>query len=335
MSTHSGPSPTAPTSAVRNTVGKGKEISQGNLNRPASDAALREYCDKHYNQLLPILAEKMHQEKVQQEKLKAVKARRNFEEVSQHSESGTPSRRRDLRKRLGSKRIRIVSESPEPRRGQSESPRKRDPERKTVFKRLEKGVFHRLGDKEKSMSAYSNDSRHQSYHISRKDTESCYQSSRSRGTEPASKKHHNKRASSRRTEALSESEDNVGGHWKSRSKKQRSNIEDGDLSQPWVCEETGPFTPRIRYFDLSKRTRMPSHVKTYDGSEDPKDHLKSEKKHFRHGNSRRLDISKISRKEVLKISKGWSEDKTYSLFSQNLQKRFWPWKKENLKFHLQ
>nr|GEZ24312.1 reverse transcriptase domain-containing protein [Tanacetum cinerariifolium] len=54
--------------------------------------------DKHYNQLLPILAEKMHQEKLQQEKLKAVKARLNFKEVSQHPESGTPSRRRDLKK---------------------------------------------------------------------------------------------------------------------------------------------------------------------------------------------------------------------------------------------
>nr|GEW30041.1 hypothetical protein [Tanacetum cinerariifolium] len=51
-------------------------------------------------------------------------------------------------------------------------------------------------------------------------------------------------------------------------------IEDDDLSQPWVCEETDPFTPRIRYFDLPKRTRMPSHFKTYDGSEDPEDHLK-------------------------------------------------------------
>ncbi|GJW15046.1 hypothetical protein Tco_0019179 [Tanacetum coccineum] len=162
MGTRSGPSPIAPTSAVRNTVGQGKEISQGNLNRPASDAALWKYCDKHYNQLLPILAKKMHQEKVQQEKLKAVKARLNFEEVSQHSESGTPSRRRDLRKRLGSRRIRNVSGSPEPRRGRSESPRKRDPERKTVFKRLDKGVFHRLGDKGKSISAYSNDSRRQS-----------------------------------------------------------------------------------------------------------------------------------------------------------------------------
>ncbi|GKA02711.1 hypothetical protein Tco_0675492, partial [Tanacetum coccineum] len=142
----------------------------------------------------------------------------------------------DLRKRLGSKHIRSVSGSPEPRRGRFESPRKRGPKRETVFKRLEKGVFHRLGDKEKSMSAYSNDSRHQSYHNSRRDTESCYQSSYSRRTEPASKKHHSRRASSRRTEVLSESEDSAGGHWKSRSKKQRSSIEDDDLSQPWTCE---------------------------------------------------------------------------------------------------
>ncbi|GJW48298.1 reverse transcriptase domain-containing protein [Tanacetum coccineum] len=161
----------------------------------------------------------------------------------EHSESGTPSRRRDLRKRLGSRRVRSVSGSPEPRHDRPESPRKKDPERKTVFKRLKKGVFHRLGDKGKSMSAYSNDSRRQS-------------------------------VSSHMTEALSESEGSAEGHWKSRSKKQRSSIDDDDLSQPWVCEETNPFTPRIRYFDLPKRTRMPSHVKTYDESEDPEDHLK-------------------------------------------------------------
>ncbi|GKD04759.1 hypothetical protein Tco_1179733 [Tanacetum coccineum] len=82
MSTHSGRYPTTPTSAMRNTIGREKEMLQGNLNGPATDTALREYCDKHYNQLLPILAEKMHQEKVQQEKLKAVKARLNFEVVS-------------------------------------------------------------------------------------------------------------------------------------------------------------------------------------------------------------------------------------------------------------
>ncbi|GJX79071.1 hypothetical protein Tco_0327220 [Tanacetum coccineum] len=141
-----------------------------------------------------------------------------------------------------------------------------------VFKRLEKVVFYKLGDKGKSISTYSNDSRRRSYHSSRKDTESCYQSSHSRKTEFASKKRHNKRASSRRMEALSESDGSAGGHWKSKPKRQKSNIED-DLSQPWVYEETNPFTPWIRYFDFPK-TRMPSYIKTYDGSEDPEDHLK-------------------------------------------------------------
>nr|GEU85362.1 reverse transcriptase domain-containing protein [Tanacetum cinerariifolium] len=74
-------------------------------------------------------------------------------------------------------------------------------------------------------------------------------------------------------EALSEGEDSAGGHWKSRSKRQKSSVGEEDLSQPWVCEEIDPFTLRIHYFDFLK-TRMPSHIKTYDGNEDPKDHLK-------------------------------------------------------------
>ncbi|GJZ60903.1 reverse transcriptase domain-containing protein [Tanacetum coccineum] len=274
MSAHSGPFPTAHTSAVRNTGGKEKETSQRDPNGPASDAALREFCDKNYNQLLPILAKKMHQEKVQQEKLKAVKARLNFEEISQYVESGTPSRSKDIKKRLGPKAVRSVSGSPEPRRGRSESPRKRDPERKMMFKRIKNGVFRRLGDKEKGMSAYSNYSRRQSHYSSRGDTESYYQSSCSRGTELLFKRHHNRRTSSTKGGKLSESEDSAGGHWKSKSKKQKLSIEDDDLSQPWICEGTDPFTPRIRYFDLPKRTRMSSHVKTSDGNEDPKDHLK-------------------------------------------------------------
>nr|GEW93417.1 reverse transcriptase domain-containing protein [Tanacetum cinerariifolium] len=129
--------------------------------------------------------------------------------------------------------------NPEPRRGRSESPRKKDSERRTMFKTLKKGVFHMLGDKRKSMSAYSNDLRRRSYHISRGDTESCYQSSRSRETEFAFEKRHNKRASSRRMDPLS----------------------------------GNPFTPRIRYFDFPE-TRMPSHIKTYNRSEDPEYHLK-------------------------------------------------------------
>ncbi|GJV47561.1 reverse transcriptase domain-containing protein [Tanacetum coccineum] len=259
-----------PTSVVRNTLGK--EPVPQDPDRPISDEALQEYCDRNYHQIIPIIAEKVHQEKAQQEKLKAVKARLNFEETLHHSESGTPIRRRGPKERLGPRYVRSRSGSPEPRRGRSESPKKKGSERKTVFKRLEKCVFHRLGDKGKSVSVYSDDSRHRSYHSSHRDTESCHQSSRSRTTEPASERRYNKRASSRRTEELSESEGSAGGHWKSKVKRPKSSVED-DLSQPWVCEETDPFTPRIRYFDFPK-TRMPSHIKTYDGSEDPEDHLK-------------------------------------------------------------
>ncbi|GJR55098.1 reverse transcriptase domain-containing protein [Tanacetum coccineum] len=105
----------------------------------------------------------------------------------------------------------------------------------------EGGVFKRLGSRGKSVSARSDN--------------------------------YSRNSHSKYTEALSESEDSEGGHWKSRSKKKKSCREEDDLSQPWVCEEVDPFTPRIRYFDFPK-TRMPSHIKTYDGSEDPEDHLK-------------------------------------------------------------
>ncbi|GJY85321.1 reverse transcriptase domain-containing protein [Tanacetum coccineum] len=71
---------------------------------------------------------------------------------------------------------------------------------------------------------------------------------------------HNQPSYLRYTGALSKSKDN--------------GREEDDLSQPWVCEEVDPFTPRIHYFDFPK-TRMPSHVKTYDGSEDPEDYLKN------------------------------------------------------------
>ncbi|GJT36958.1 reverse transcriptase domain-containing protein [Tanacetum coccineum] len=151
--------PTPATSAVRNTVGKRNEQILRDPNGPASDAALREYCDKYYHQLLPI-AEKVHQEKMQQEKLKEVKARLNFEgcseknskiqEVSQHSESRTLDAR-DLKRKLRFRRSRSMSGSPERnpsvfsriRRDRSESPRHRPEGRR------DGGVFNSLGGKER------------------------------------------------------------------------------------------------------------------------------------------------------------------------------------------
>nr|GEY59209.1 reverse transcriptase domain-containing protein [Tanacetum cinerariifolium] len=260
--------PTPPTSGVRNTVGKGNEQTFKNSNGPASDAALWEFCDKYYHHLLPIIAEKVHQEKVQKEKLKEVKAHLKFkgcsgrnskiQEVSQHFESRTPNLRGEHGRGRRFGRPRSMSRIPKPtsvfskiRRGRSKSPRHRLEEKG----RKEGGVFGRLGDKRKNVSARS---------------ESRYQSSCSRRRESVPRKRHHE--CSRRIETLSKSEDR--GHWKSRSKKPKLSIEENDLSQPWVCEETNPFMPRIRYFDLQKKTRMSSNIKTYDGSEDTKDHFK-------------------------------------------------------------
>ncbi|GKC10634.1 hypothetical protein Tco_1007416 [Tanacetum coccineum] len=259
-----------PTSVVRNTLEKEPVLQDPS--RPIFEEALREYCDRNYHQILLIIAEKVHQEKVQQEKLKAVKARLDFEETSHHSESGTPTRRRGLKERLGPRHVRSRSGSPKPRRGRSESPKKKGSERKTVFKRLKK-VYFTGSEIKRRLCLYT------------QATQGVGRTAVATGTLKAATKvpDQEQRSSplrdiitkgipSRRTEELSESEGSAGGHWKSKVKRPKSSVED-DLSQSWVCEEIDHFTPRIRYFDFPK-TRMPSHIKTYDGSEDPEDHLK-------------------------------------------------------------
>ncbi|GKE37789.1 hypothetical protein Tco_1461194, partial [Tanacetum coccineum] len=59
-----------PASVVRNTAAREKGPTLGDTSGQASDAAILEYSDKHYYQLLPVMAEKLHREKTQQEKLK-------------------------------------------------------------------------------------------------------------------------------------------------------------------------------------------------------------------------------------------------------------------------
>ncbi|GKC36899.1 reverse transcriptase domain-containing protein [Tanacetum coccineum] len=133
-------------------------------------------------------------------------------------------------------------------------------ESKTPTARKEPRRRHgdRLGRKEPATSAHF-DSRQRSPQAKR--------------TEVEPRKRQQRGIPSRTTSRYSESEDSEGSHWKSKSRRHRSNTYEDDLSQPWTYEERNPFTPRIRHFSLP-RTRMPSHVKTYDGSGDPEDHLK-------------------------------------------------------------
>ncbi|GJS62981.1 reverse transcriptase domain-containing protein [Tanacetum coccineum] len=174
--------------------------------------------------------------KKKSEKLKELKSRLNFEGcsgTSRYSESKMIDTK-EHEKRHRSRR----SRSP---RTSVFSRMRRERSRTPRQRSKERGVFKRLRSRGKSVSARSDN--------------------------------YSRNSHSKYIEALSESEDSEGGHWKSRSKKKKSCREEDDLSQPWVCEEVDPFTPRIRYLDFPK-TRMPNHIKTYDGSEDPEDHLK-------------------------------------------------------------
>ncbi|GJR03421.1 reverse transcriptase domain-containing protein [Tanacetum coccineum] len=65
-----------------------------------------------------------------------------------------------------------------------------------------------------------------------------------------------------------------GGHWKSRRSKRHNLVDEDDLAVPWTYEDVDLFTPRIRNFKSLWKTRMPNNVKTYNGTGDPKDHLK-------------------------------------------------------------
>ncbi|GJT76488.1 reverse transcriptase domain-containing protein [Tanacetum coccineum] len=149
---------------------------------------LKEFCEKHYEKLLPIMADKYEYERRKKKKLEEVKARLDFGEArkkstkaqeSAYSESRTMSPRRQRCSRSPRYSPSVFTRL---RRERSRSPR-RDHKSKA---RRESTVFKRLGTKGRSASTHS-DSRQES---------------------------------SRYTENHSENEDSEGGHWKSKSRRQ-------------------------------------------------------------------------------------------------------------------
>nr|GEV70280.1 reverse transcriptase domain-containing protein [Tanacetum cinerariifolium] len=73
--------------------------------------------------------------------------------------------------------------------------------------------------------------------------------------------------------SVSRSDSSDGRYRRSRSKRRKPTDED-DLTKLWMCEEEDTFTPQICNFESSQRKRMPNNVKMYDGTGDPKDHVK-------------------------------------------------------------
>nr|GEW33423.1 reverse transcriptase domain-containing protein [Tanacetum cinerariifolium] len=145
---------------------------------------------------------------------------------------GTPNRRRDLKKRLGSGRVYSMFEIPESRRGHFESPRKKCPERKTISKGWRR-VSSTGSERKRRVCPHTRTIQGAGHaaiavEIPKELLEFSFK---------------RKKTSSPRVEPLSESEGSGGGHWKSKPKRQKLSIED-DLSQPW--ESTEEFVRRYK-----------------------------------------------------------------------------------------
>ncbi|GJR38746.1 reverse transcriptase domain-containing protein [Tanacetum coccineum] len=251
----------------------------------ASDAAprvnIQDFCEEHYEDILPIIMEK-----ARRDKRKEVQTRLNFGENSKRT-------RRERDNSLNSR----AENSParfHPERSRTRGRERRDD--RNVFSRLShrrKSVHERLSDTYSGPSrtdsrepSHSRGHSHRGHsHIRERSqtedrprgTEESYGDTYSQGT---TTKYRNRsrnvkrwRESESPSSRGSESSTSNGGHWKSRTKRRKLADED-DLAEPWTCEDVDPFTPRIRNFKSSRKTRMPNNVKTYDGTGDPEDHLK-------------------------------------------------------------
>ncbi|GKA56448.1 reverse transcriptase domain-containing protein [Tanacetum coccineum] len=204
------------------------------LEEPMSDEILWEMCDKNYHQLLPLIAEKMQKEKEQKDKLNAVKARLIYGE-----ESGIKIRSRE-----------------ESHYSESKTPTARTEPRR------------RHGDRKKEACLIGWEERSQLHpHVLIVDDEVPKQKELKLKQEGVNKgEHHLVRLANTQKVKI------VKGDTGSPNQEDRDRTLMRTISlQPGLQKK--PFTPRIRHFSLP-RTRMPSHVKTYDGSGDPEDHLK-------------------------------------------------------------
>nr|GEU48842.1 reverse transcriptase domain-containing protein [Tanacetum cinerariifolium] len=205
-----------------------------------ADAALKanilDFCKEHYEEILPVIMDK-----IRRDKRKEVHAGLDFEE----------NPRKSRRVREGSQNS-SAKTLPTRCRNPSERPKMRD-----RLKHNDEDVFDRLGHQRQSaFDRLSNT-------YSPSTTKSGPNEGNSRDLSHSRGRSHRRGSSSRD---------------RPRNRNRLCGIEESydeeDLSIPWTYEDVDPFTPQIGNFKSSLKTRMPNNLKTYDGTEDPKDHLK-------------------------------------------------------------
>nr|GFA83830.1 reverse transcriptase domain-containing protein [Tanacetum cinerariifolium] len=235
---------------------------------------IQELCEEYYEDILPIIMEK-----ARHERLKDVHARLDFEEG--------PQERTRENSRYSNTRAKNT-----------------EPERVKIQDRLKYGdrpIFDRLGNRRQNVfdrlsEASPNTTRSRPRKINPKDplwgrshtrTLGTSRDDRNRGVrdfhstkesygDSSSHSRRGKNDTKRRDKSPSSSvsRSNANEEKYQNSKSKRHKPAEDDLTKPLTCEEVNPFTPRIRNFESSRKTRMPNNIKTYDGTGDPEDHVK-------------------------------------------------------------
>ncbi|GKA82725.1 reverse transcriptase domain-containing protein [Tanacetum coccineum] len=223
-------------SVVRNTTGKGsKQATDGGPGYLPEDK-LREICEKYYNQILPIMAEQVHKEKLQ-----GVQTRLTYSERLRR-EGAKPARRRS-------------------------------PVSTTVFTRLgdrDRNVFTRLGERKKDIHSrlgpevaprHRHASERRSAGASRSAEDSSHRKKEARNLIRSYVTCSSERQ--REIEREWDAADSADRRQPVRTKK--------PISQKINMTKADNGSPRNK---VPKRTRMPTNVKTYDGTRDLEDHIK-------------------------------------------------------------
>nr|GEV35675.1 reverse transcriptase domain-containing protein [Tanacetum cinerariifolium] len=249
-------------SAMTNTTPIVTTVKKPATNPRDADATprvnIQDFCEEYYKDILPIIMDK-----ARRDKRKEVHARLDFGEGSRerrtregsHYSSARALTARPERLKVRD-RLRYTDRHVLDRLGTTNS---RDhPRGKSPPHKLDASNEGRPEDRERfrGVGESYDDSHSHSYHDRDR---SRHMKRRSDSESPLS--------------SVSKSDFSDGRYQKSKSKRHKPTDED-DLTRPWMREEVDPFTPRIRNFESSRRTRMPNNLKTYDITGDPEDHVK-------------------------------------------------------------
>ncbi|GJY51618.1 reverse transcriptase domain-containing protein [Tanacetum coccineum] len=250
---------------VRNTDGREKTPRETDT---APQASIQEFCEKHYDDILPIIMEK-----ARQDKRKGLQSRLDF--------GDTPKRARRIRSdSLSSGDRNSPARYCHGREKSKTDARRKDEDRTrpSPDQAIQPLGIVRAGKIPQTVEIVRDRSRNNDHHGGVEESYGdTYSSQRTRHRDRSRNNDHHggmkrKRVNESPSSRASVSSSSHGTH--QRPRRRRESTDEEDLAVPWTCEDVDPFTPRIRNFRSSRKTRMPNNVKTYDGTGDPEDHLK-------------------------------------------------------------